>query len=103
MSNCISLCCTGSFSTLLLPDDNVQGLMLHDHGLDVLSAPHALQCAQYRGHLSGQKHRLTGQHCDTFQTSILAFLVALPCTETSTEAHLLGNHILWKALFGDDP
>lgn len=36
----------------LLPDDNIQGLMLHYHRLDVLSAPHTLQRTQYRRHLS---------------------------------------------------
>lgn len=30
--------------------------MLHDHRLDVLSAPHALQCAQYRWHLSEDRN-----------------------------------------------
>lgn len=43
----------GLFRMKLLPDDHVQGLVLHHNRLDVLFAPHTLQGSQYRRHLGG--------------------------------------------------
>lgn len=41
---------------MLLPDDDVQGFMLHHHRLDIFSVPNTLQSCQYRRHLKGQSN-----------------------------------------------
>lgn len=73
-----------------VPDDYVQGLMLHHHRLDILSAPHTLQCTQYRGHLSWATWIKTPTIIFTLQAARILLLCYI---------HKVHLNLCWRSLF----